>query len=158
MRTLVPLLFAFALFQPLLLADSLTWDNNLAKAEQSLQTLSTLLDVAPFPEEVPGLTVAIANKTEQAVQYLNALRYSLEQELSLLSTDEQEAAMNAYSEVLVVAADLSDRLGTRYLDASWALLGTTYNDHYTAYYALCTSFDLPSRVLPEARAGWNIPG
>jgi hypothetical protein len=162
-RFLKPALVAMLLVAATLLCDTPQWTKDAKKVESSLKTLDTLLSVNPFPNDVPGLQVAITNKTEQLIADLDALNATLQSDLASLPAGERQEALATLAQLLVQVADEGQRLNNRFLDALTVDLVTHYITACTSYYALSNQYSfatnqLPIGVILHDRGGWNVPG
>lgn len=155
---LVTVLFISAV----LVSDATLWDQKAQKLQNSIRTLNTLLSINPFPDDVPGLNIAITNKTEQMMSDLTALDITLQNELASLAADERQTAVTSYAGLLMQIADVGEMLALRSFSQLTLYLVNTYNISYTTYFSLAVQYNLVTKRLPigvtfNDGGGW-IPG
>jgi hypothetical protein len=140
-------------------SQTLQWTKEAHKLGNSLKTLDTLLSLHPFPAEVPGMEMAITNKTQQMMGDLAALDAALQAELPSLSPSERQEALGTLADLLMQAADVGNRLVVREFDALTLDLVTSYNTVRTTYYSLAQQYSVVTKRLPigtevNNRGGW----
>jgi len=145
----------------LVFGENTQWSKDAIQLGNSLKALRALLDIDPFPENVPGLVVAISNKTEQVAGNLEDLELSLENELSSLDANDQQAALDAFAGLLVQVADVGEILANRGMEVEKGWIATSYMVSYISYQDFVGTFDRDGQIIPiylTERGGWSIPG
>jgi hypothetical protein len=145
-----------------LVSDATLWDQKAQKLQNGIRTLNTLLSINPFPDDVPGLNIAITNKTEQMMSDLTALDITLQNELASLSAGDKQEALSTYAALLMLVADVGEMLALRSFGQLTLTLVNTYNVSYNTYFSIAGQYNLTTQKLPigvtfDDGGGW-IPG
>jgi len=135
------------------------WSREAGKLGNSLKTLDTLLSINPFPAEVPGMTTAITNKTQQMMDDMAALDAALQSDMPALSPVERQEALGTLAELMMQTADAGNGLAVREFDALTLDLVASYNTVRSSYYSLAQQYTLSTSSLPigtqvGARGSW----
>lgn len=132
----------------LLFPQSTQWEREGQKLQSTIRTLDTLVSVNPFPDDVPGLEVAITNKTGQMMGDLGELKAAVETEMPLLGAEERQEALTATATLMIQVADLGNRLYIRGFNALTLDLVDAYAVVRTSYFSLAVQYSLVTKGLP----------
>ena len=128
-----------ALFMQLLLlsaalnAETSKWSGKAVQLQQSIETLKTLTQAYASQETIPGLLVAITQKTVQTTDNLQKLELILIAELQELDTEERQLALDTTAELMLMVADAGELLANRGLEGSKNTIARVYITSYDNY-------------------------